>query len=105
MILANLCGFIFSKLDLNFFRDFMSFKPLLNASLIKKLLLCKLTGVVNMGSPILSFIRLVSLTLFLVLMLINRMELPRGSIDILLKSAHLFLPILICHLNIGMRHS
>jgi hypothetical protein len=38
MILANLCGFIFSKLDLKFFRDFMSFKPLLNASLIKKII-------------------------------------------------------------------
>jgi hypothetical protein len=52
----------------------MNFKLLLNDSLIEKSFPCKLIDVVNMKSLIPSLIKLVYLTLFLVLMLIGRME-------------------------------
>jgi hypothetical protein len=91
MTTTNLSGFISFSLNLRFFRNFVNFKLLLKGSLIEKFLPCRLTVVVNMRNSILFLIRLASLTLFRVLMLINRMELLKESIDISLRLACLSL--------------
>jgi hypothetical protein len=63
----------------------MNFRLLLRDYLNEKLFLCRPTGVVNMRSSILSLPQLVLLTLYLVLILINRMAPLKESIDMWLK--------------------
>jgi hypothetical protein len=88
MTLVYSLGSILLSLNLRCFKSSMNFKPLLRDFLIERSSQRKQTGVVNMKSSIPSLIRLVSLTLFLVLMLINRMKLPRESTDTSSKLAY-----------------
>jgi hypothetical protein len=74
MTIVNLLRSILLNSSMRFSKDCENFKLSLKAFLIAKLLLCKPIGKVNMRNLILSFTNLESLTLYLVLMPINKTE-------------------------------
>jgi hypothetical protein len=103
MITASLPGFICCVINLRFLNIFLSFKNSLSVNLIEKFLLCSLTGEVNMKILIPFFAQSASLIKFHVLIPINKMELSNASIVTLLRWASLYLLMLPCLLNIGMK--
>jgi hypothetical protein len=82
MIIANLRESISLSLGLKFFGKFMIFKLLLREFLIGKSFPCNLTREESMKSLTPSLTKLVLLTLFPALMLINRMEHQKENTDI-----------------------
>jgi hypothetical protein len=80
MTLVKLSRFISSSLNLRFFKNSENFKFLSKDSLTEKSMLCRLTGEASMRSLTPFSVKLVLLTSFLVLMLINRMEQQKESI-------------------------
>jgi hypothetical protein len=82
IITASLLGFIFSNLNLNCFKNFMSSKILLKGYFIKKSSLCRSTGEGNIRGFLPFFIKLACPIEYLVLMLISRMVLLKQ------KSSH-----------------